>query len=179
MIGGTGSHEFILPSEIGEATIIRCSACAYAANQEVAAARKPTFSREGEATIPPLETVHTPQIKTIEDLAGFFHLPPEAFLKTVVYRADGRLVVAVVPGGSAVNEVKLANVVHAASLRLATDEELQEAGIIPGFVSPVGLQGVEVVVDAGVGTAKLRRRRKSKGLPLSQRPLGPRLLGRT
>lgn len=150
LIGGTGSHEFILPTEIGEAVIVRCTACTYAANQEIAVARRPTFYTDIAAAAPPPELVRTPGIRTIEELERFFQLPPDAFLKTVVYTADGRLVAAVVPGDSEVNEIKLARVVHADRLRLATDDELRSAGISPGFVSPVGLQGAEIVVDHGI-----------------------------
>jgi prolyl-tRNA synthetase len=84
-------------------------------------------------------------------LEDFFHLPPDAFLKTVVYSADGKLVVAVIRGDLDVNEIKLANCLHVPEVRLATDEELQAASIIPGFVSPVGLSGVQIVVDDAVG----------------------------
>lgn len=150
MIGGTGSHEFILASDLGEAVIVRCTACSYAANQEVAVAQRPTFYTDVEAAAPPAEPVETPDVKTIEDLQRFFNLPADAFLKTVVYFADGRLVAAVVTGDAEVNEVKLANALHLSSLRLASDEELRAARITPGFVSPVGLQNVEVVVDEGV-----------------------------
>lgn len=150
MIGGTGSHEFILASDLGEAVIIRCTACTYAANQEIAVAYRPTFYTDVEAAAAPVELVHTPDVRTIEDLERFFNLPADAFLKTVVYQANGRLITAVVTGGTEVNEVKLANALHLSSLRLASDEELRVAGITPGFVSPVGLQGVEVVVDEGI-----------------------------
>jgi prolyl-tRNA synthetase len=150
MIGGTGSHEFILVSEVGEAVVILCTSCAYAANQEIAVARRPTFYTDVEAAAPPAELVPTPNVKTIEDLERFFGLPPDAFLKTVIYRTDDRLVAAVVTGGSEVNEVKLGNAIHATNLRLATDEELAAARITPGFVSPVGLQGVEIILDEGV-----------------------------
>jgi len=150
MIGGTGSHEFILPSPIGEAVIIRCSSCEYAANQEIAVTRRPTFYTDVEAAAPPVDLVHTPGVKTIAALEQIFGLPPDAFLKTVVYHAEGRLIAAVVPGDAEVNEIKLANAAHVPAVRLATDDELRAAAITPGFVSPVGLRGVEVVVDEGV-----------------------------
>lgn len=150
MIGGTGSHEFILPSDVGEAVVIRCTNCAYAANQEVAVARRPTFYSDVAAAAPPVEIVHTPDVKTIEDLERFFQLPPDAFLKTVVYRAERRLIAAVVVGDDEVNEIKLARAAQADGLRLANDAELDAAGIRAGFVSPVGLSGVEVIVDEGV-----------------------------
>ncbi len=150
MIGGTGSHEFILPSPVGEAVIIRCTACTYAANQEIAVARRPTYYTDIEAAAPPVEPVETPGVTTIEDLERFFNLPPEAFLKTVVYQGDDRLIAAVVTGGTTINEVKLANVAQVGNLQLASEEALRAAGITPGFVSPVGLHGAEIIVDEAV-----------------------------
>jgi prolyl-tRNA synthetase len=150
MIGGTGSHEFILPSGIGEALILRCPSCGYAANQEIAVFEKPTVPEVIAAAAPEPEPVATPGIKTIEQLEGFFNLPADAFLKTVVYRAGDRLAAAIVRGDFEVNEIKLANHLHVPEVRLATDEELKAAGIVPGFVSPVGLDGLALVVDDAV-----------------------------
>ncbi len=113
-------------------------------------ARRPTYYTDIEAAAPPMEPVETPGIKTIEDLERFFNLPPDAFLKTVVYQSDDRLIAAVVSGATEINEVKLTNAVQARGLRLASDEALAAAGITPGFVSPVGLHGAEIIVDEGV-----------------------------
>lgn len=150
MIGGTGSHEFILLSTIGEALILQCPSCGYAANQEIAISRKLTPASVVAAAAPEPELVATPGVKTIEQLESFFSLPADAFLKTVVYRAGEGLAAAIVRGDFEVNEVKLANHLHQPSVRLATDDELKAAGIIPGFVSPVGLDGVTLVVDDAV-----------------------------
>lgn len=150
MIGGTGSHEFILPSSIGEALILRCTACGYAANQEIAVFQKLTATSSIEAAAPPPEAVATPNVKTIDQLETFFQLPADAFLKTVVYRAGDRLVAAIVRGDFEVNQIKLANHLHVPEVRLATDDELKNARIVPGFVSPVGLDGVTIVVDDAV-----------------------------
>lgn len=150
MIGGTGSHEFILPSSIGEALILRCSACGYAANQEIAVFQKGTTAGAIEAAAPAPEVVPTPNVKTIDQLEAFFRLPADAFLKTVVYQAGDRLVAAIVRGDFEVNQIKLANHLHVPEVRLATDDELKKARIVPGFVSPVGLDGVAIVVDDAV-----------------------------
>lgn len=150
LIGGTGSHEFVVPSSLGEATIVRCANCGYAANQEVAVARKPNLDTAIAAAAPPVERVETPGVKTIADLERFFALPADAFLKTVVYSAAGRLAMVAIRGDMEVNEVKLANYLGATEVRLATDPELGAAGLPAGYVSPVGQTSVELVVDDGV-----------------------------
>ena len=150
LIGGTGSHEFVVPSSLGEATIVRCATCGYAANQEVAVARKPNLDTAIAAAAPPVELVETPGAKTIADLESFFALPADAFLKTVVYSAAGRLAMVAIRGDMEVNEVKLANYLGVPEVRLATDPELVAAGLPAGYVSPVGQTAVELVVDDGV-----------------------------
>jgi len=152
MMGGTGSHEFIMLSESGEDSIAICHQCGYAANVEAAVASKdPTV---GAAVPPagkgPIEAVSTPGVKTIQQLTEFFELPAESFLKTVLYVACGQLVAAVIRGDLEINEAKLARTLKCADLRLASDEELARAGVLPGYASPIGLNGVRVVVDDSV-----------------------------
>ena len=65
-IGGKDSHEFILPTGVGEDTVITCPSCGYTANAEKAAAVCPDQGTEPEL---PLEEVSTPGVKTIAALA--------------------------------------------------------------------------------------------------------------
>ncbi|MBX6770824.1 MAG: proline--tRNA ligase [Chloroflexi bacterium] len=150
MIGGTGSHEFVARSELGETTIIRCTSCQYIASQEVAVARRPAFFTDIAAAAPPPQPVHTPGVTSIEALEHVFGLPPDAFLKTVVYSADGNLVAVILSGGVEVNELKLGRLLGATRLRLATNDELAAAGLTPGFVSPVGLRDIRLIIDESV-----------------------------
>ncbi|MHB1132271.1 MAG: proline--tRNA ligase [Chloroflexota bacterium] len=152
MMGGTGSHEFMMLSATGEDTLMLCGQCGYAANLERAEFAKP--EPVGRASDTAVEEVHTPDVKTIDQLAQFFGAPQGAMLKTVVYRAGyaagDRLIAAVIRGDLAVNEAKLARALGTGNFRLANDEELRAKGIHPGFVSPVGLEGVHVLADDSV-----------------------------
>lgn len=179
LIGGTGSHEFIQVTPVGEDTIIRCPGCGYAANAEKAVARKPraedTSDHGTDETkiaakdVPSSELVHTPGAKTIEALTAFFDLPHAAFLKSVFYYSAGpavaedaprqpELIIAALQGDLDVNEAKLARAVGRGDLRLANDEELRAAGIVAGFASPacvehgaiVGGLRIRIVVDDNV-----------------------------
>lgn len=150
LIGGTGSYEFIMLSDVGEDTIIRCGTCGYAANREIAVAGPSSVDDAIASAAPPVEKVFTPQVKTIDDLEAFFNLPPDAFLKTVVYSVEGKLVAAVVRGDTDVNEPKIKRVLQTPDLRLANEAELAAGGIVAGFVSPVGLQSATIIVDRAV-----------------------------
>jgi prolyl-tRNA synthetase len=146
-IGGKESHEFILPSQYGEDTIILCGNCDYAANAERAKSKK--FFPPEEARLS-LEEVSTPGVKTIEEVSAFLRVPPNKTLKAVFYIGDGQPLLAIIRGDLNINEVKLKGAVGCQNLRLATTEETLAAGLVPGSASAVGLQEMNVVADDSI-----------------------------
>ncbi|MBM2831132.1 MAG: proS [Dehalococcoidia bacterium] len=146
-IGGKASHEFMALGEAGEDEVVRCEQCSCAANMEKAESRK-TPGEKGEPL--PVEEVSTPGKKSIDEVAGFLGLTPRHTLKAIFYIADGKLVFVLIRGDLEVNEIKLKNLLHCAELRLATDEEIRAAGLVPGFASPAGVKGVTVVADHSI-----------------------------
>jgi prolyl-tRNA synthetase len=94
-----------------------------------------------------VEEASTPGVKTIEQLAQFFNAPAGMMLKTVMYATADRLVAAVIRGDLEVNEAKFARAIKTPNFHLATDEELRLAGLHAGFVSPVGLKGIQIIAD--------------------------------
>ena len=146
-IGGKDSHEFILPAERGEDQILRCTACDYAANEERAQSLKPAGSQE---ELLALRKVATPGVKTIEEVARFLGIAKSSTLKAVFYSIDGQVVFVTIRGDLEVNAVKLKNLLRATDVRLATDAQVQAAGLVPGSASPVGLSGVRTVADDSV-----------------------------
>ncbi|MBI4201057.1 MAG: proline--tRNA ligase [Chloroflexi bacterium] len=146
-IGGKDSQEFILPAEAGEDTVIHCPGCDYAANAERAAFKLLPAPAERQLL---LEEVPTPGVKTIAELASYLGVPESKTLKAVFYMANGRVTFVVIRGDLAVNEVKLANALHARDLRLASDAEVAEAGLVAGSASPVGLKGIPIMADESV-----------------------------
>jgi len=68
----------------------------------------------------------------------------------VFYVADGEFVIAVIRGDIEINEVKLKNALHCFELRLATEAEVKEAGIVAGSASPVGVSGIKVIADDSI-----------------------------
>ncbi len=146
-IGGKDSQEFILLAESGEDTIFLCESCGYAANAERAVFAKPEIDRTAPE---PLEEVHTPGVKTIEDLAGFLDVPTGRTLKAVFYMAGDEVIVVTIRGDLDVNEIKLRNALGGVGLRLASPKEVSEAGLVAGSASAVGLSGIRVVADDSV-----------------------------
>ena len=150
-IGGSGSHEFMAFAKSGEAAVVRCHDCDYAANIEVACPQTPDI--ESEAAGVELEKVATPHQKTIEALCQFLQIDAAQTIKVVMYQAEKKLVMAVVPGTAEVNDVRVAGLVGAVELPLAGDEELQSHGLVPGYLSPIGLtpsDDLEIIVDPQV-----------------------------
>jgi prolyl-tRNA synthetase len=149
-MGGKSSNEFMVVSDIGEDNIIICDQCDKAMNQEMAPFDK-THNVYAETTDAAPEKVHTPDTKTIEDLAAFLKIKPEQCLKHVLYKADGALVIAIIRGDLDVNDVKLTNQLKCTNLDLAAAEDLAKAGIAPGFASPIGLSDtIRVILDDSI-----------------------------
>jgi prolyl-tRNA synthetase len=148
-IGGKDSQEFMALTDIGEDEIVLCSGCGYGANVEKAVSNKGQAEKFREL---PLEEVATPDQESIEEVAGFLNILPRQTLKAVFYIADGEFIFTVVRGDLEVNEIKLKKAIKAVDLRLATDDEVRMAGIVPGSASAVGLKGIMIIADDSVAS---------------------------
>ncbi len=149
IMGGSGSHEFMVASETGEDTLALCPACGYAANAE-----KATFARpSGIAGSPgPVTEVATPGCKTIENVAAFLGVPTSQTLKVVFYTTEsGKVVMAVIRGDLEVNPTKLSNALGGVELDPSSKEELLAAGFVAGYASPVGLSLGQLIADDSIG----------------------------
>ena len=150
-IGGSNTHEFMAIAEAGEADIIHCSACDYAANIEIG---KPGIMKQVEEDLKELEVVDTPQASTIEAVAEMLNLPLEKTIKAVVYAIEDKVILAMVRGDHDVNEVAVQHAVNGSvEPEMATPEQLEKVGLTAGFISPVGLKQTDdfaIVVDESV-----------------------------
>lgn len=146
MMGGAMAHEFMAVADCGEDVLFTSPDGSYKANREVA-----TAALKYDKSAPkPLEEVHTPGAKTIQDLAEFLGITPAETCKVVFYRdADGQVVVAALRGDLDVNEAKLRTVLQTAEFEPATDEQIRAVGAEPGYASLMDLSGeaVRIVVD--------------------------------
>ena len=147
MMGGSGAHEFMAISDIGEDTLLIAEDESYQANREVAT--HGLVFNKGPLPPPP-EPVATPGCKTIEEVAAFLGVSAAQTAKAGLFdHADGRLLFAVVRGDFEVNEAKLKRAAQSISLAPAAEARIRACGIEPGFASPVGVDpaAVCVVID--------------------------------
>ncbi|AQW24959.1 proline--tRNA ligase [Clostridium perfringens] len=148
-IGGSGSAEFMVKSEVGEDDVVFCTACDYAANIEKA----PSTPEHGEKQeLMEVEKVETPAVKSIEDLAKFFECSPKKIAKTLIFQADDKVVAVVLRGDREANEVKIANAIgEVIELEMASEEAVKEAtGAAVGFAGPMGIKVDMLLVDQEV-----------------------------
>jgi prolyl-tRNA synthetase len=148
-MGGSASEEFMVASEVGEEVLLLCEKCEYRANSEKAEYKITVSS--GTKSEDAVKEVHTPDIKTIDALAAFFKCDEDSFLKSIIYVADGKPLMAVVPGSREINEHKLANYLGAVEIELASDAVVEEVtGAAVGFAGPVTDKKIRMIFDSSV-----------------------------
>ena len=152
-IGGDTSVEFMALADAGEASLVYCDACGFAADDEAASTQVAVAEGPGDGT---LQKVLTPDMGTIAKVAAFFGFPESGTRKSLaLLDAEGNPVVAIVPGDHELNDCK-AEHAFGEGYRMMTDEELERYGLHKGFIGPVGLpEGIRLVCDVTLkGSAK-------------------------
>jgi len=138
-IGGTGgTHEFMVLADSGEAAVVYCPDCEYAANVEKAECSPHPVA--GEAPAGAYRSIPTPGAKTIEQLSELLKVGKHELVKSLLYQGDDKLFLVLVRGDREINEIKLNNVLGPfINLQLASPEAVREQlGTEPGFVGPIG-----------------------------------------
>src|SRR5512146_1010457 len=140
-MGGSESSEFMVRTDAGEDLVAACPRCGYAANTETATSR--TAAEPDGPGLPAPERFPTPGVVTIEALERPPHgVPARRQLKTLVYLADEKPVVAVVRGDQELNEAKLLTATGASVVRPAHAEEIPPLlGAHAGSLGAVGFTG--------------------------------------
>ena len=166
-MGGSQSHEFMVYSDAGEDFVVSCPSCKYAANLEKATSRLEAvedYPPVGEGK--PVE-VHTPGMKTIEDVARYLKVSPKNKMKTLAMMATdanapegkGNIpVVAFLRGDHQMNEAKFSAAIGGAEFRPMHAEEIQAVFNSPaGFLGPIGSENwhykgvkAKVLVDSAL-----------------------------
>jgi prolyl-tRNA synthetase len=149
-IGGDASHEFMVPSSVGEDTVIRCSSCTYGANREKAEIGGGPPAAPRDASAPAYKAVPTPGRKTIQDVSDFLKTKTSETAKLLVYLADGKAVAALVRGDHELNEPKLRRAFGATTLAQADAAAVEKATGAPmGFLGPIDIK-IPLVIDTAV-----------------------------
>lgn len=147
IMGGLLSEEFQAVSDIGEDILVLCDSCEFASNIEVAKCVNEKASHKDELEI---EIVHTPNAKTIAEVASFMNLSSEDFVKTLIYSIDGVPYAVMVKGNRDVNEVKLRKIFNANIVELATPEIVLDVTNAPiGFAGPINIK-CKIIMDEEV-----------------------------
>jgi len=148
-MGGSQSHEFMVYTDAGEDMVASCPKCGYAANLEKATSKlDPVEDLKASGNGSP-ELVHTPGMKTIEDVAKFLGISPKQKIKTLALvgtwvTEEGKHldwpIAVFVRGDHMLNEAKLLAVTGAREVRPMHGEEIESMFKAPaGFLGPVGL----------------------------------------
>ena len=163
-MGGSGSEEFMVESEVGDDTLILCPDCKYAANVEKAACKDDVaLGADGKpqvATTAAVEEIPTPNVRTIEELSEFLKTTPQSFIKTLIYKVEnpgvelaGDFVAVCIRGDLDVNEAKLCALLKASNVELAEEADVVKITDAPvGFAGPVHLTKAQVIADKTVMT---------------------------
>ena len=151
-IGGSLSHEFQVLADSGEDALVTCKSCSYAANVQMAEIRGAEQVRRGQGKeSSPSKKVATPGKKSVSEVAEFLKLPMERFIKTLIYKVDGKELTAVlVRGDHEMNELKLQQFLGCQEVTLAEENEVQsKAQLVPGYLGPIGLK-LKTIADHAV-----------------------------
>lgn len=149
VMGGSHSHEFMIPAEIGESEVVSSDKGNYSANRELAECLPPA-SEPDRAGVPALETVHTPNARTIEEVTALLKTKPEQMIKTLIVTVSDKPYVLLIRGDHALNEVKAAKVLGGPVEMASPDVVQQVSGAPLGFAGPVGLKGVDIYADHAI-----------------------------
>ncbi|NLK00558.1 MAG: proline--tRNA ligase [Clostridia bacterium] len=149
-IGGAVSHEFMVLADTGEAEIVYCDECGYAANTEIAECSPSVVEYSGKFHKSEKDLVSTPGLKSIEEVSEYLEIPPQHMIKSLLYEADGELICVLIRGDRQINEIKLQNALDCVDLWLAPDEIIKRQNLIVGFVGPANLKGLRIIADREV-----------------------------
>jgi len=147
-MGGDVSHEFMVPSSVGEDVLIRCLKCGYSANRE--RAEFAPIPKENHVTLQTVKEVLTPNKHTIQEVSTFLKVSPSKMVKTMIYISNGEPIAVLLRGDHEVNETKLTKVLGQEAVALADHTTIEHVtGARLGFAGPVGLK-TRIIADQAV-----------------------------
>lgn len=151
-IGGSGSKEFHVLADSGEDTIVVCPDCEYGANIEAAVRKSKHITFEKTNNPVSMERVLTQDLKTIEDVSNFLNISQaqtiKAVIKKAIYGNKIQIVIFFIRGNDELEETKACNAINALELIDASEEDINDAGLIAGYCGPFHLpSNINFVID--------------------------------
>ena len=151
-MGGSLSEEFQAITDIGEDVVVTCEACDFSSNLEITKVVNTT--KESSEEEKAMETVETPNAKTIDEVAAFFGRTVDDFVKTLIYSVDGKTYAFLLKGNRELNETKVLKLLGANELELASFDEVERVTHAKvGFAGPIGLD-CPIIMDNEVTKMK-------------------------
>ena len=138
VMGGSFSHEFMVPAEIGDDDVIYNEESGYAANREKATSALVPADLKDAAPAGELEEFATPGVVTIAALAAApYSVAADQQFKTLVYVGDGKPFLVILRGCDELEEAKLGSLGFTV-FRPATPDEIEPVmGAKPGSLGAV------------------------------------------
>jgi prolyl-tRNA synthetase len=158
-MGGSQSHEFMVSTEAGEDFVVSCAGCGYAASLEKATSKLDPVEDLSPSGSGAPELVHTPEQKTIEDVARFLGVSPEHTIKTLAYvmtesaapetgEARERALVVLMRGDHMLNEAKLSAAIGGREYRPMQEDEIRDLFHSPaGYLGPLNVEWAKDEAD--------------------------------
>ncbi len=142
----TGCKELVITCENGDRGIFNCRECGYRELEEMA----DFHIKENDIEDMEIEPIHTPDIKTIKELEEYMHIEAEDLAKTLLVKARDEAIAIVIRGNRELNFYKLSALldIPIEDIKMADYEDIDgKIETVPGFVGPVELEGVRIIVD--------------------------------
>lgn len=145
------SHEFAVKTPAGEDVMLLCGKCRHAQNLEVAEAKFDVKGNPDEKESP-LKKVHAPRGPTVEENARYHKIPAWKILKSVIYKVSDGFLGVCIRGDLQIDQSRLERYLKE-NLRIATKDELREADLAQGFISPIGSK-INFIADHSIKYVK-------------------------
>ncbi|MGC8784621.1 MAG: proline--tRNA ligase [Armatimonadota bacterium] len=137
--------------ESGEDVLLQCASCGTTATPEWYPLLAPDESAPSQEAVPPAEIVSTPDLRTVEEVARFLHVPTSRLVKTLLLEVDGKAIAALVRGDHELSLPKVQRALGASMVQMMSAEQVEAVSGAPvGFAGPVGLKNVPLVADRAV-----------------------------
>lgn len=148
IMGGNISHEFMVPSPNGEDIVAICKKCGYAASLATMDCIFESSVVHRPSSVEKLQEVNTPGVSTIEKVSHLLRKSPKEMIKTLIYKADGKLVAILLRGDHDLNETKLKKLLACEVLEMGDPDLITKiTGGPVGFTGPVGLKNAAIIAD--------------------------------
>lgn len=146
-MGGELSEEFQAITEIGEDVLVICDECGYSSNLEVSEC---VLKNDNEEQLLEKELIHTPNAKTIKEIATLLNEKEDKFVKTLIYNIDNKFYACLLPGDRELCENKVKKLLNANEIVLADAEDVKRiTNSIVGYAGPIDLK-IPIIIDQDI-----------------------------